>query len=145
MNFQPATVVELAGSHAWVETGVTGSECARCSSGSGCGAAPPVPRRYRVRNEIAARAGEQVELVAAPGIVWRAAAVSYLMPLALGCSLAAIGQRAAGDGLAVAGLLAGVSAGWLLMRLTGHRLERGGELLSMRRRTNVISVMKETS
>lgn len=145
MNTQPATVVELAGPNAWVETEAAGAECASCLGGSGCATASSAPRRFLVRNDIEARAGERVEVMAASGVVWRAATLSYLLPLGLGCSLAALGQWTAGDGLAVAGLLTGVSAGWLLMRLTGQRLQRGGELLSMRRQSKVISVIKEKS
>lgn len=145
MNSQPAVVVELAGTHAWVETGAAGAECASCLGGAGCAPATGTPRRYLARNDIAARAGERVEVVAPPGMVWRAAMASYVLPLGMGCALAALGQQMAGDGAAVAGMMAGLVAGAVLMRAAGRRMDGGGRLLQLRRPTNVISVIKEIS
>lgn len=148
MNVQAGTVVELAGTHAWVELESRAAACGRCEASSGCGAAESplgteAPRRYLVLNRIAARAGDRVEVTVPDGMVWRAAAASYLLPLLLGLCGAATGQAYAGDVPAIVGLVSGLVAGWALARRLARYHESRGALPSLQRFSQVISVIKD--
>lgn len=148
MNVQAGTVVELVGTHAWVELEPHAPACGRCEESSGCGAAlAPLGveprRRYLLFNRIAARAGDRVEVAVPDGMVWRAAVVTYVLPLILGLGGAATGQVFGGDGPAVAGLLSGLAAGWASARLLAGYHESRGALPSLHAFSRVITVIKD--
>lgn len=124
-----ATVVRLDGAEAIVETSRDGG-CGQCSSAKTCGKAAQLfasaPRSFRVRNEMNACVGEEVQVSMADGVLLRSAAVMYLLPLTLLLAGGGLGSHWAGtaghrDACAAAGALLGLVAGFALARLVARR------------------------
>lgn len=120
-----AIIIRLDGDEAIVEA-KQGGGCGQCDSTKGCGKASQLfslqPRRFRVRNEINARVGEEVQVFVADGVLLRSAAIIYMFPLALlllGGSLGAqfAGDAGSSDGYAVIGAMLGLAAGFVVARL----------------------------
>lgn len=115
-----AMVVEVSGSDVWVEVPGRAPACGSCKSADDCQTGllglSAGPRRYRLENLIGARVGDRVTLNVADGTVWRASLASYVLPLLLAITGAAIGQSVAGDAWAAAGMLAGLACGWVWLR-----------------------------
>lgn len=120
-----AVIIELDGDEAIVESR-NGGGCGQCDSEKGCGKASQLfsskPRRFRVRNEINARVGEEVQVFVADGVLLRSAAIMYLLPLALLLVGGALGshwavEASSRDGYAVMGALLGLASGFVLARL----------------------------
>ena len=130
-----AVVVELAGKEVWVEVPGRAPACGSCKTPETCQDSllgmNMAPRRYRVGNSVDARVGDRVSLVIADGMLWRAALVSYVMPLGLAIGGAVIGHFIAGDMASVAGCLAGLAAGIALLRLDEVRARREENLFSL--------------
>ena len=119
-----AIIIQLDGAEAIVES-KQGGGCGQCDSEKGCGKASQLfssqPRRFRVRNEINARVGEEVQVFVADGVLLRSAAIIYMLPLALLLLGGSLGSHWAGDasrdGYAVTGAMLGLVAGFVLARL----------------------------
>ncbi len=109
-----------------------GSGCGACSSGKGCGSASLSrtlcvrPRQFRVRNDIQARIGDEVEVAVADGVLLRSALTLYGLPLLLLFVGAAVGAHwmppaSSRDAGAVMGALAGLLAGFMAARIFASR------------------------
>jgi sigma-E factor negative regulatory protein RseC len=134
-----AVVARLDGEHAWLEV-CRPSACGNCASAGTCGSGHG-GRLQRVRNTIGARVGDAVIVTVADGAVLKAALWSYLMPLLLGLAGAAVGAALAGDAGALIGLVGGLTAGTVLLRVVGTRLAARREpLLSMRIKPAVVQL-----
>ncbi len=124
-----AIVVRAEGENAVVEA-VHGGGCGACAGGS-CSSASMSkmlcvkPRQFRVRNAIGARPGEEVEVSVAQGVLLRSALTLYALPMALLFVGAATGSGWAGAGVqdagAAVGALAGLSLGFILVRIISSR------------------------
>ena len=121
-----AIVISLDGDEALVAAKHSG--CGQCDSSKGCGSGKMAqllcsrPRKFRVRNEVNARVGEEIQVFVADGVLLRSAAILYLLPLTLlltggllGLSLAT--DETSRDGYSAAGALIGLVAGFFLARL----------------------------
>lgn len=121
-----AKVIRIEGNEALVETNPQGG-CGQCDKAGGCGSGKlsrlfcSKPRYFRVPNAIQAKAGEEVAITVADGMVMRSATLLYLLPLSLllvggivGASLA--DSPAARDGYSALGALLGLVAGFALSR-----------------------------
>lgn len=124
------------------QTSACAHDCAECG---GCGSA----RRITVRagNPLSAEPGELVTVEAATLGVLRAAALVYLLPLAMllgGCLLSgALGAGETGQAIAgVGGLLTGCAAAAAVNRLV--RGDRPMEFTIVERRGNPLSTEKES-
>lgn len=126
MTREPASVVALDGTHAWVETAAR-SACSSCGA-SGCGSAVlgalggTRTRRYRVRNQAGAQLGERVMVAVPDGALLRASLLGYLLPL-LGLVAGTLLSAAAGDSdfqVALAGVLGMVLTALIARRLTAR-------------------------
>lgn len=124
-----AIIIQLDGAEAVVEA-KQGGGCGHCDSEKGCGKAAQLfcsqPRRFRVRNDINARIGEEVQVSVADGVLLRSAAIIYLLPLVLLLAGGLLGSHWAGDvshrdGYAAIGALLGLAAGFALVRLVTLR------------------------
>ena len=127
-----AIVVQLQGPEAIVEARQSGG-CGHCDDAKGCGAGKlsqlfcMQPRRFRVRNGINARIGEEVEVAMADGVLLRSALTMYFLPLLLALVGGMLGTHWAfdytsGDIYAAVGAALGLTAGFLLVRLSRLRL-----------------------
>jgi sigma-E factor negative regulatory protein RseC len=130
-----AVVVEACGSEVWVEVPGRAPSCGSCTNTDACqdsllGQAAG-PRRYRLENSIGARVGDQVQLTVAEGTLWRAALLSYLLPVLLAIGGAAAGQSMAGDGGGVCGTFVGLCVGLVLLRRKEMIARRSGRLFSL--------------
>lgn len=149
MNESPAVVKAVDGDYAVVEVASAGPACGRCTERDGCGKSMldfgAAPRRYAVRNAIGARAGEEVLVAVPDGAVVRAALLSYFVPVATAIGGgAAVSALWGGDMAAVAGVAAGLAAGFGFLRLWDRRLAAAREpLLVMKLKRQVISFEKE--
>lgn len=125
-----ATVVYLDGDEAVVAAKQGG--CGQCDSVNGCGSGKLAqlfctqPRQFRVRNEVNARVGEEIQVSVADGVLLRSAATLYLLPLALLLAGALLGSYLAidvvsRDSYAAAGALFGLIAGFALARFFTFR------------------------
>lgn len=134
MNETPAVVARAEAGYAVVEARPAAG-CGRCEAAGGCASAglgrlfSAAPRRFRVRNPLGARPGEQVVLAVREGALLGAAATAYGLPLLLLLGGAMLGAAlAASPGLrdlyAAAGAAAGLAAGVAGARLI-HALGRG--------------------
>ena len=118
MTESDAVVVRLEGDYAWVDVQASCSSCSAtgCGLGSGKGRA-----LQKVRNETGARVGDQVTLVIPEGAVTRAAFFCYLLPVAMVLAGAASGMALADRSGAIGGVIFGLAAGWLSLRIAGRR------------------------
>ena len=119
-----AVIVQVDGPYALVRAEQTGS-CKLCK-GEGCGSAKlsrlfcNKPRQFQVNNPINAGVGDEVVVSTAEGAVLRGIGLVYLMPLlcmVIGAMLGGVlAQSAQHDGSAATGALAGLVAGFLLVK-----------------------------
>lgn len=93
------------------------------------------PRRYRLENKIGARVGDHVSLAVADGELLRVALASYVLPVLLAIGAAVMGQSVAGDAGSMAGAVAGVACGIVLLRSKEIRVRRVGGLFSLQVQT----------
>jgi len=128
-----AIIIRVDGAEAIVEAR-QGGGCGQCDSVNGCasGKVSKVfcvqPRQFRVRNDISARIGEEVQVSVPDGVLLRSAAIMYMLPLALLLAGGGLGAHWAADassrdGYSAAGALLGLVAGFALARFatTHHR------------------------
>ncbi len=130
-----AVVVAVAGREVWVEVPERAPICGSCRTADACQTGllglGIGPRRYRLENRIGACVGDHVQLTVADGTVWRASLLSYVLPVLLAIGGAAIGQFAAADAGAVAGTLAGLGCGLVLLRRNELRARSDASLFSL--------------
>ena len=130
-----AVVVAITGREVWVEVPERAPSCGSCKTVDACQTSllglAKGPRRYRLENRIGARVGDHVQLTVADGTVWRAALMSYVLPLLLAIGGAASGQFAAGDAGAVTGSLAGLGCGLVLLRRNEIRARGDASMFSL--------------
>jgi len=118
-----AVVTRLEGTEALVEA-VQGGGCGQCG-GAGCGSGKLSqvfcvrPREFRVRNDIGAAVGQEVQVAVADGTVLRSALTLYGLPLLLLiagalCGAHWMGNTAGRDAAAAIGAAAGLLTGFLL-------------------------------
>lgn len=143
MNETAGVVVRLEGDHAWVRAEEAGKACGGCAQRGSCssfsltkaldgGAAAGSGRLLRLPNTIRARPGDAVVICAAQGMVLRAVWLAYGMPLLLGLLGAIAGQAWFGqEAAALAGMGAGLVAGFLLARRKGLDSGRAEPILSI--------------
>jgi len=119
-----AIVMQLEGAEAIVEA-VQGGGCGLCAGSKGCGSGKMSqmlcvrPRQFRVRNEINARIGEEVQVAVADGVLLRSALTLYGLPLLLLFGGALLGSHWTGD---AAGHDAGAALGAAIGLLLGFSL-----------------------
>ncbi len=150
MNQCDAIVVAATGNQVWVEIPARAKACANCPSPGACqtgflglGGLMGSPRRYRLDNELGLRVGDRVSLVVAEGTLLRASLASYLIPVLLAMGGAVAGQSWAGDAAAVAGTLAGLALGFVLLRRNEHAARYGRNPLSLQHRLEKTHLSKE--
>lgn len=86
MMYQEATVAHLKGDHAYVEVGGEGG-CGLCHEAGGCQSGllgqlfGAKPRQFRIANRIGAMPGDRVIVSVAEGAAWRAALLTYILPV----------------------------------------------------------------
>lgn len=134
MNRCDGTVVAIEGDEAWVEIAARAPSCGQCSRAGTCVeglAGDEGPRRFRIANRVGARVGDSVSVAVADGILWRAALASYGVPLLLALAGALGGQTLGGDLPALAGTVAGLAAGLLLLRRRERMVRRDGRLITL--------------
>ncbi|WP_237246460.1 SoxR reducing system RseC family protein [Sideroxyarcus emersonii] len=124
-----AIVIEVHGEDASVQPVGTGG-CGHCSSEGGCGSGTLTKlfcsnkaRQFKVRNEVRAQVGDQVEISIADGVLLRGAVKMYVLPLLLLLAGGAVGaglanEPAGRDACALAGAVFGLTLGFLLAKLT---------------------------
>lgn len=124
-----AIVIQLQGEDASVQPVGTGG-CGHCDSEGGCGSSTLTklfcsnkPRHFKVRNEVSAKVGDEVQISIPDGALLRGAMKMYVLPLILllaggiaGGGLA--GESAVRDAYAVAGAVIGLLLGFILARLS---------------------------
>jgi sigma-E factor negative regulatory protein RseC len=134
-----ARVVAVSGGEVWVEVAGRAPTCGNCKTADACQTGllglSTGPRRYRLENRIGAQVGDQVQLTVAEGTLWRASLWSYGVPLLLAIAGAIIGQFVSGDAAAVAGTLAGLGCGMVVLRLREVRARGEGNLFSLQVQT----------
>jgi len=121
-----AIIIRIEGAEAIVEAR-QGGGCGQCDSVNGCAGGKvsklfcAQPRQFRVRNDISARIGEEVQVSVADGVLLRSAAIMYMLPLTLLLAGGGLGSywardAASRDGYAAVGALLGLVAGFALAR-----------------------------
>lgn len=115
----PALVLRLQGDTAWVRV-ESPKSCSACG-GKGCGSAlyarmlHPREPEYAVDNPIAAQPGERVVIGIEDGVLLKAVALAYGLPLIL-LVLGALAGSSLGEGAAVLGGLTGLALGFVRMK-----------------------------
>jgi len=155
MNEMEGVVERLDGGFVLIRAAGPGPACGACAQREGCGSASVLDnalgkgrklQMLRLPNTIGARPGDAVVIRAADGMVLKAVWRAYGIPLALGLLGALLASMSGNDWAAVAGLLAGLAAGFLLMRITGLEAERPEPILSISfKRSSVITVKGQES
>lgn len=126
-----AIIIHLDGAEAIVEAR-QGGGCGQCDSANGCAGGKvsklfcSQPRQFRVRNDISARIGEEVQVSVADGVLLRSAVIMYMLPLLLLLAGGGLGSYwatdvASRDGYAAVGALLGLVAGFLLIKFASVR------------------------
>lgn len=139
MTESEAVVVGIDGDHAVLELTGPGS-CGGCEKVAGCGLGDGrMQRRQRVRNDVGARIGDTVILRVPDGAVLKAALRAYIWPLLLILIGVASGLTFGGDPFAAVGGLAGLVAGWIVLRTASHSGARE-PLLTMRVKHAVVQL-----
>ncbi len=124
-----AIVIQLHGGDASVQPIGTGG-CGHCDSEGGCGSGTLTkvfcgnkPRQFKVRNDVSAKIGDEIQVSIPDGVLLRGAIKMYVLPLILllaggiaGVSMA--GEGAGSDAYAAAGAVAGLLLGFVLARLS---------------------------
>ncbi len=123
-----AIVVQVDGEDASVEPLDAGG-CGHCNSEGGCGSGTLTkmfcsnkPRQFRVRNEVRAKIGDEVQVSVPDGVLLRGAVKMYVLPLSLLLAGGIAGAEFADttvsrDAHAVAGAAIGLLLGFILARL----------------------------
>ncbi len=121
-----AIVVQVDGADALVEV-LQGGGCGHCSGGA-CGSSTLSglfcvrPRRFRARNDVNARVGEEVRISVADGTLLRNALVLYGLPLLLLLAGGASGMYwPGGDAASAVGASIGLAGGVLLAGFIARR------------------------
>jgi sigma-E factor negative regulatory protein RseC len=124
-----AIVIQVQGEEALVQPLSTGG-CGHCDSEGGCGSGTLSkmfcsnnPRHFKVRNDVRAKVGDEVQVSLPDGALLRGAMKMYMLPLLLlligGIAGGSLTDSAAlRDAYAVAGALAGMLLGFILARLS---------------------------
>ena len=132
---ETGTVIAEEGSGVWIQVAGEGA-CPRCREGGGCGQQSMARllgdrvRRVLVDNSIGARIGDRVLMGVEPHALVMASVVTYLLPL-IGLILGALVADAAGtggDGVTIAGALAGGAVAVAAGRYLNHRTALGARL-----------------
>lgn len=124
-----AIVIQVYGNDASVQPIGTGG-CGHCDSEGGCGSSTLTkmfcsnkPRQFKVRNEISAQVGDEIQISIPDGVLLRGAMKMYVLPLMLllaggiaGVSMA--GEAAGRDAYAVTGAVVGLLLGFILARIS---------------------------
>ena len=124
-----AIVIQLDGREASVQPVGTGG-CGHCDSEGGCGSGTLTkvfcgdkPRQFKVRNEVNAGIGDEIQVSIPDGVLLRGAIKMYVLPLILllaggiaGAGLA--GDGAGGDAYAVVGAVLGLLLGFVLAKMS---------------------------
>lgn len=123
-----AIVVAVSGGQVWVEVPARAQACANCPTPGGCRTGllgiGGRPRRYRLdNNKLELCVGDHVNLTVDEGTLWRAACMSYLIPVLMAIGGAAFGQWWGGDVIAMAGMLIGLLLGFVLLRCHGRHTQ----------------------
>lgn len=110
--------------------------CGHCNSEGGCGSGTLTklfcsnkPRHFKVRNEVRAKVGDEVQVSLPDGMLLRGALRMYVLPLALLLAGGALGVTVAGetalrDAYAVAGAVLGLLSGFALARYSSFKVGR---------------------
>lgn len=124
-----AIVIHVDGSNASVQPVGTGG-CGHCDSEGGCGSSTLTkvfcgnkPRQFKVRNEVNARIGDEIQVSIPDGVLLRGAIKMYVLPLILLLAGGIAGVGMAGDGAgrdayAVAGAVIGLLLGFVLAKMS---------------------------
>lgn len=125
MNEMRAIVLSLHGGEAEIAP-VGGNGCGHCASGNGCGSGKlsqlfcsSKQRTFKVGNAVNAQVGDEVNIGLPDGVLLRNSILMYVLPLTfmLAAALLASGLFAeAPDGAAMLGAVAGLLAGFLVVR-----------------------------
>jgi len=124
-----AIIVQVHGEEASVQPVGTGG-CGHCDSEGGCGSGALTklfcsnkPRHFKVRNQVCAKVGDEVQVSIADGVLLRGAMKMYVLPLILllvggatGTSLAS--TAVVQDEYAVAGAVIGLALGFVIAKLS---------------------------
>ena len=124
-----AIVIQLDGRDASVQPVGTGG-CGHCDSEGGCGSGTLTkvfcgdkPRQFKVRNEVNARIGDEIQVSIPDGVLLRGAIKMYVLPLLLLLAGGIAGVGMAGDGAgrdayAVVGAVLGLLLGFVLAKMS---------------------------
>ncbi len=133
MQCEACVVAVISDNEVWVEVSARPAACDHCSNPARCPTSLlnqiNQPRRYRMSNTLDLHVGDRVGLAVAEGTVFRAALASYGIPLLLSISGAVVGQWLSGDGAASAGVLVGLTLGFLLLQHREQRFHDGHHLM----------------
>ncbi|MEW6514718.1 MAG: SoxR reducing system RseC family protein [Pseudomonadota bacterium] len=154
MNETDATVVRLEGPNAWVQAAGPAPACGSCAQKGSCntagaagildepGAKARKPFLLCLPNTIHARPGDAVIIHAADGMVLKAVWRAYGIPLLLALAGAMLAVALTDNEIhAIAAMLFGLFAGFVLMRMRGLDSSRPEPILSMSfKQSSVISV-----
>lgn len=142
MNETAGVVERVEGEHVWVRATGAANACGACARKEGCGTAGMgsvldkalgrPTRLLRLPNTIHARPGDAVVVCSADGQVLRAVWLAYGLPLLLGMAAAMLLLAFTGHELAaLAGLLAGLAGGFLIVKRRGLDVARGEPIFSI--------------
>jgi sigma-E factor negative regulatory protein RseC len=128
-----ARVVAVETGRVWLEPEQSGS-CGGCHSAGLCGLGNNNPRRQAARRfpldgELGLKLGERVVVGVNEGSLSRGAFVAFGVPLLLLVAGGIAGQElGGGDGMAFAGAMGGLAAGFLLSRILANVMSARGQL-----------------
>lgn len=142
MNETGGVVVRVEGERAWVRAEGAGNACGACARRDGCATAGAGSvldgtlgrsgQLLCLPNTIHARPGDAVVIRAADGMVLRAVGLAYALPLLLAIGGALLVLRLfASEAGALLGMLAGLLAGFAILRRRGLDSGRGEPILSI--------------
>jgi sigma-E factor negative regulatory protein RseC len=104
--------------------------CGHCNNEGGCGSGTLTklfcsskPRHFRVRNEVCAKVGDEVQVSVPDGVLLRGAMKLYVLPLILLLAGGIAGggladEPSSRDAYAVVGAIGGLLLGFVLVRLS---------------------------
>lgn len=131
-----ARVVSVEGNAVWLEPEQSGS-CGSCASSATCGTkgigtahAKLEARRFRIENTPHLVLGERVVVGISESSLLKAALAAYAIPLITMLATGVIAQWLYGrDAITILATLAGLAAGFWLMRFTANHMEQRGSLV----------------
>ncbi|MBK1678873.1 SoxR reducing system RseC family protein [Rhodocyclus tenuis] len=123
MHEASGTIVALDGDFAIVRLDASGG-CGRCHEPGGCGGGANIGRMlcssesrdFRALNPECVPVGASIRLAIADGAVRRSAVLAYGIPLVALFAGALAGGALAGEAGSIGGALAGIVAGWFVLR-----------------------------